>query len=582
MSLYQPGSLEISLIAIDKAAELAAAVVGGSVFKRDDEGLVRLPDISFEGASRRAELGRKILTIIDDIDEAQLPHEYALTSKLLRYFADAWSKDADRYWLAIDITGTLFYGPFAQTAYTGGFLYNALHGALAEFAFKRDGDGERYLALLCDIAHLTWQIHARTAGQAERGIRIHKLQLPAVRKLLAATRASAAASYPVKQDRLTALSNAEAIAAEIQRRVDQTVLPAFDALIAQLDADYEHKAPEGVGMDKLPGGKDVYADLLRMHTTMDLTPEQVHAAGHARMARIQAQMAELRRQLGFTGSEAEFAVHLRQQPGAVAQSAEGIGEKMRRHKNRVEQRFDEFFAERAAPDYDLERLPEALEGSMTWGFYTAPSGQEKRGIYYYNGSKLDSQAVIAAASLVFHELVPGHHLHLNLQLDNPNLSSFRRAGMVNAYNEGWAEYAAMLAGEMGLYDDPYDGYGRLSQDAFLTCRLVVDTGMNALGWSWEQARQYMREHTMCAEGEIESDTLRYSCGIPAQSLAYKLGDEEILRMRKAVQARLKDKFSFRDFHSAVLGCGSMPLPVLEWHLNKVFGAGAAAQQRDFQ
>jgi uncharacterized protein (DUF885 family) len=447
---------------------------------------------------------------------------------------------------------------------------------MSEFAFKRDGDGERYLTLLCDIARMNWQIHARTAGQAERDIRIHKLQLPSVRKLLTATRAAAAASYSVKADRLAALSNAEAVGAEIQRRIDQTVLPTFDALIAQLDADYESKAPEGVGMDKLPGGKAVYDDLLRMHTTMNLTAEQVHATGHERMARIQAQMAEVRNKLGFTGTEAEFAVYLRKQPGAVAKSAEEIGEKMRRHKNRVEERFDEFFAERAAPDYDLERLPAALEGSMTWGYYTAPVGKEKRGIYYYNGSKLDSQAVIAAASLVFHELVPGHHLHLNLQLDNPNLSTFRRAGMVNAYNEGWAEYAAMLAGEMGLYDNPYDWYGRLSQDAFLTCRLVVDTGMNALGWSWEQAKQYMREHTMCAEGEIESDTLRYSCGIPAQSLAYKLGDEEILRMRNGLQTRLKEKFSFRDFHGAVLGCGSMPLPVLEWHLKKVFLTQAAA------
>ncbi|MES2488370.1 MAG: DUF885 domain-containing protein [Pseudomonadota bacterium] len=570
MSLYQPSHLEISLIAIDKAAEMATNVVSGSVFKRDADGLVKMPDISFEGAQKRTETGEKILALVDGVDEDKLPHEYALTSKLLRYFGQSWSKDADRYWLAIDMTGVLFYGPFAQTAYTGGFIYNALSSVMSEFAFKRDGDGERYLALLCDIGRMNWQIHARTAGQAERGIRIHKLQLPSVRKLLAATRASAAAVYTVKPERLAALSNAEAIGVEIQQRIDQTVLPAFDALIAQLDADYESKAPEGVGLGQLPGGRQVYEDLLRMHTTMNLTAEQVHAAGHERMARIQAQMAEVRNKLDFTGTEAEFAVYLRKQPGAIAQSAEEIGEKMRRHKNRVEERFDEFFAERAKPDYDLERLPAALEGSMTWGYYTGPVGAEKRGIYYYNGSKLDSQAVIAAASLVFHELVPGHHLHLNLQMDNPNLSTFRRAGMVNAYNEGWAEYAAILAGEMGLYDDPYDWYGRLSQDAFLTCRLVVDTGMNALGWSWEQAKQYMREHTMCAEGEIESDTLRYSCGIPAQSLAYKLGDEEILRMRKGLQERLKEKFSFRDFHSAVLGCGSMPLPVLEWHLKKVF------------
>ena len=286
-------------------------------------------------------------------------------------------------------------------------------------------------------------------------------------------------------------------------------------------------------------------------------------------------MAEVRRQLGFAGTEAEFAIHLRRQPGVAATSAEDIGAKMRRHKDKVEKRFDEFFAQRSPSDYDLERLPEALEGGMTWGYYSPPTGNEKRGIYYYNGSKLDSQAVIAAASLVFHELVPGHHLHLDLQMSNPDLSDFRRHGVVNAFNEGWAEYAVALAGEMGLYDDLYDRYGRLSQDSFLTCRLVVDTGMNALGWSWEQAKQYMREHTMCAEGEIESDTLRYSCGIPAQSLAYKLGDDEILRLRRQLQERLKEKFSFRDFHSAVLGGGALPLPALAWHLNKVFPEAVA-------
>src|SRR3546814_5085329 len=109
---------------------------------------------------------------------------------------------------------------------------------------------------------------------------------------------------------------------------------------------------------------------------------------------------------------------------------------------------------------------------------------------------------------------------------------FRRNCVVNAFSEGWAEYAATLAGEMGLYDNPYDRYGRLSQDAFLTCRLVVDTGMNTLGWTWEQAKQYMREHTKCAEGEIESDTLRYSCGIAAQSLAYKMGEERKSKSQK--------------------------------------------------
>ncbi|MDM4769909.1 DUF885 family protein [Solimonas sp. SE-A11] len=578
MPLYQPSSQERSLLAVNKASELANSVISNCIFWRVAQGKPiegSLPDISEDGAGRRAAKGREILQILEGVDEGQLPHEFVLTARLTRFFAQAWSKDADRYWLAVDVMENTFYGPFVQTPYTGGFLFNEIRKALGEFVFQRDSDGDRYLVLLAEVTQLLRQIHARTAGQAERGIRIHKLQLPGSRRLLAGLRAAAAASYPVQGERLAALSGAGAIATEIQRRLEQSVLPAFDALIEQLDETYESLAPEGVGMDKLPGGREVYADLVRMHTTMSLSPEQVHAAGHARMARIQAEMAEVRQKLGFAGTEAEFALHLRRQPGAVAASAEDIGRKMRRHKDRVEQRFEEFFAQRSPWDYDLERLPEALESGMTWGYYSRPVGNEKRGLYYYNGSKLDSQAVIAAAALTFHELVPGHHLHLTLQMSNPDLSDFRRTCVINAFNEGWAEYAAMLAGEMGLYDDPYDRYGRLSQDAFLTCRLVVDTGMNTLGWSWDQARQYMREHTLCAEGEIDSDTLRYSCGIPAQSLAYKLGDEEILRMRRKLQDRLGERFSFRDFHSAVLGCGALPLPTLEWHLDQVFPETAA-------
>lgn len=574
MALYQPSSQEQGLILVNRAAELAWAYQRDGLVNRVETGQPidgAIPDLSLEGAQARSRLGADILALLAQVDDEGLPHEFALTSKLLRYYATAWSKEAERYWICCDPAGYLFYGPFAQTNYTGGFAFSYINPQLAAFRFESEGDGDRYLGLLAQLTRMLRQIHARTQGQAERGIRIHRLQLPAVRTLLANLRATAATGYVVPPARLAALPDAAALGAAIAQRVERSVLPAFDALVAQLDAEYERLAPEGVGMDKLPGGREAYEDWVRLQTTMDLTPEQVHAAGHARMARVEAQMAEVRRQLGFQGTAAEFHAHLRQQPGAVARTPEDIGAKMRKHKDRVEQRFDEFFAERSKFAYDLERLPQALEAGMTWGYYQPPSGAERRGLYYYNGSRLDSQAVVGAASLVFHELVPGHHLHLTLQSENDNLPPFRKRSLVNAYNEGWAEYAATLTGEMGLYDDPYDRYGRLVFDAFLTSRLVVDTGMNALGWSWEQAKQYMREHTLCAEGEIASDTLRYACGIPAQSLAYKLGDEEILRLRQKVQDRLKDRFSFRDFHSAVLGPGALPLPVLEWHLDKVFG-----------
>ena len=573
MARYRLTPSEQALNAVSRALELGWGHIGKDFFSQRERGEPldgQLPDLSFEGAQRRSAMGAKILELLDTVDDEQLPHDWALTSKLLRYYANSWSREAEHYWVAIDPTGSLFYGPFAQTAYTGGYLFSSINPTVTAFVFEKSGDGERYLALLSDIARMLQQIHQRTAGQAERGIRIHKPQLPAVRSMLERLRNAARSSYPVSTSRLAALPDADALAAEIIRRVEQQVLPAFEALIAQLDAGYERLAPDEVGLDKLPGGQQAYAWLLRQHTTRDLSAEQVHAAGHARMQRIESEMASLRAQLGFTGSASEFADYLRRQPGAVATSADDIGERMRRHKDGIERRFDEFFHQRSAYGYDLVRLDPALEGSMTWGFYHPPVPDEPRGLYHYNGGKLDSLAVIAAASLVFHELVPGHHLHLTLQRDNQALPPLRRNASVNAFNEAWAEYSATLTGEMGLYDDPFDRYGRLCMDAFLTGRLVVDTGMNALGWSWEQAKAYLREHTLCAEAEIESDTLRYSCGIPAQSLAYKLGDEDLLRMRDKVRARMQDRFDYRDFHAAILDAGALPLPALEWHLDKVF------------
>lgn len=577
MNNYKRSPLEQALTLVNRAAELAWDYQGEGL-RTMEKGLLEglCPDLSLEGAQKRAKLGVDILDLLNQVDDEQLPHDYALTSKLLRHYASSWSKDADRYWLAIDPVGAFFHGPFFQTPYTGGFVFSGLGQCLSAFQFKKDGDGERYIAAVSDLVIMLRQVHERTAGQAERGIRIFKPQLPGSRSLMAGVAAQMASVIPVDPARLAALSNADAVRVAIDQRAAD-VARGFADLIAQLDEKYEAAAPDGVGMSQLPGGAEVYAELAAMHTTMNLTPEQIHARGHERMGRIEAQMAEVRAQLGFSGTALEFAAHLRGPHGGVAKDADEVGERMRKHKDRLEQRYEEFFAVRSPNEYDLVRLHESLESTMSWGYYANPSPYEKRGLYHYNGSKLDSLAVIGAASLVFHELVPGHHLHMSLQTVNNDLPPLRKNATVNAYNEGWAEYAATLTGEMGLYDDPYDRYGRLAMDAFLTSRLVVDTGMNALGWSLDRAQQYLADHTLCSPQEIGTDTIRYSCSIPAQALAYKLGDEEILRMRQRVMDQLKGDFSYPHFHSAVLDVGALPLPVLEWHLGKTYGLSASAQ-----
>ncbi|MEM8986535.1 MAG: DUF885 domain-containing protein [Pseudomonadota bacterium] len=571
MKLYDISEKQKNQARLRRVADLAWEHVGGFPFASSisDRRLTSMPDVSIEGAERRRAIAEEILSETSALDRDHLSHDDLLTVALLNYYAGYWRLARKNYLLDFDVSGTGFSGPFVQTAYTGGFVLNAISAYFKNFAFSGVKQADEYLSLLADLARFLEQIRARTEEQARHGIRIHRPQLPAVRMLLENYRQKAETEYCPAKDRLLHLGQSGWYDTEIKKRVDELVVPAFQSLIDQLDDAYEALAPAGVGIDKFPGGDEVYRDLVRWHTTLDMTPQEIHQAGHDRMARIERQIAEVQTKIGFSGSYDEFREFVKNDKRAVAKDADDIGEKMRMHKGRVEKRFDEFFVDQPASECDVERLDPSLEGAMTWGFYQEPSIDDPRGTYFYNGSRLNSQSVLGAASLTFHELVPGHHLHLSTQFDNEHMHPIRRYAFVNAFNEGWAEYAATLTGEMGLYDDPFDKLGRLIFDAFLTSRLVVDTGLNLLGWTLDDAKTYMREHTFARPEEVESDLLRYSCDIPAQSLAYKLGDEEILRMRADAQDRLGGAYTHKSFHAAVLRPGGLPLPVLEDHLKSV-------------
>jgi len=206
---------------------------------------------------------------------------------------------------------------------------------------------------------------------------------------------------------------------------------------------------------------------------------------------------------------------------------------------------------------------------MTYGYYQVPTSTDPKGVYLFNGSMLEQRTLLNAAALSYHELVPGHHFQINLSRENRALSAFRRNALYTAFTEGWGEYASDVAGEVGMYSDPYDRAGRLAMDLFLSTRLVVDTGMNALDWSRERAMEFMRAHTLESEAQIATETLRYSTDIPAQALAYKMGSRGIHELRDATRKRLGDRFDIRRFHDAVLAQGAMPLSVLERHLERV-------------
>jgi uncharacterized protein (DUF885 family) len=209
---------------------------------------------------------------------------------------------------------------------------------------------------------------------------------------------------------------------------------------------------------------------------------------------------------------------------------------------------------------------------MTFGYYDRPSPADPIGHYYFNGSKPNERNLLFGAALMAHELVPGHHFQMARQEENESLHPLRRASYDTAFVEGWGEYAAALGRDMGAYTDPYDRAGRLMMDKMLSSRLVVDTGMNALGWSREQAMEFLRRNTMLSETEIATETLRYAADIPAQALAYKMGSLKMLELRARAQRALGSRFDIREFHEWIIGSGSMPLGVLEKRVEEKISA----------
>lgn len=525
----------------------------------------QLPDLSAREALRRSAVGKALVTRLNKVDADVLPHDLALSLRLVRFRAEIWAREEQLYWNATDPLGLGYFGMFLPTAYCGGFLFNFVHAIVRSLRFTTSDDLDRCLGLAAEYALMIDQMSARTVGQAARGMRIPVPQISATRALIGAFRDRAPDVWNVSDDRLVSLESRRFKDA-LNRLVNQQIVPAFNRLLAVFDADYVARAPAGVGISQYAGGPEIYDLLVRMHTTQNLTPQQVFEAGLSRMARIGEEMESIRHDAGFNGDGRAFIALMAANRRWRADSAQDIAGFFQRYMDRLRPRLGGLFHDEPGVPYGVEPLPEALQGSMTFGYYDAPRPDRQKGIYLFNSANLSKQSLHNVAALTYHELVPGHHLHLSSQHRNKALHEFRRHSFVNAYNEGWAEYAATLAGEAGMYEEPEERYGRLVMDAFLTSRLVVDTGMNSLGWSLERAREYMRAHSGMSETEILSETLRYSCDLPAQALAYKLGDTYILDLRQKMRVALGTTFDIRDFHSAVLGPGSLPLADLAWHL----------------
>ncbi len=345
--------------------------------------------------------------------------------------------------------------------------------------------------------------------------------------------------------------------------IREQVLPAYSEFLEFMTREYIPGARPTVGASALPGGKEYYAFLVRHFTTLDVTPEQVHAIGLAEVRRIRAEMEAVIREAAFEGSFAEFLKFLRTDPRFYAKTPEELLKQASFTAKKIDGKLPSLFGRLPRQPYGVEPVPADIAPKYTGGRYVpAPLDGKKAGTYWVNTYALETRPLYVLVALTLHEAVPGHHLQIALAKEMNELPSFRRHLYIDAFGEGWGLYAERLGLEMGLYADPYSQFGRLTYEMWRACRLVVDTGLHAMGWSRQQAIDYMAANTALSLHECTTETDRY-ISWPGQALAYKMGELKIRELRKRAEEALGPRFDIREFHDRVLSGGTVTLPVLE-------------------
>ena len=354
----------------------------------------------------------------------------------------------------------------------------------------------------------------------------------------------------------------ERLAGAARQVILGSIVPVYQALLKFLLEEYLPAARSSVGVSELPEGRTFYQHRIRHFTTLDLTPEAVHATGQQEVRRIRAEMEKVIRDTGFEGNFRQFVEFLRSDPRFYVQTPEALMEKAALVAKRMDGELPRIFKTLPRLPYGIREIPAYSAPGNTTAYYQPGTGDGTiAGSYYVNTYDLKSRPLYELEALTLHEAVPGHHLQIALQQEL-DLPAFRRFVGFVAFIEGWALYAERLGLETGFYQDSYSNFGRLSYEMWRACRLVVDTGMHALGWTRQQAIDFMAENTSLTLLNIANEVDRYIAW-PGQALAYKTGELKIRELRRLAESELGEKFNLREFHDAVLLAGAVPLDVLE-------------------
>jgi uncharacterized protein (DUF885 family) len=527
----------------------------------------RWTDLSLEAIARREAEDRAALDKLHAIDRSALP-----AADQLDYDTFAWQ-------LEHAIAAQRFRGYLQAVSHQGGVQTADGLAEIAPFATVK-----AYRDWLARMAALPVQVE-RTIALLKEGAKTGSVPPKVLMQRVPAQIAAQIVEDPAKSpfyrpftrfpDAISE-TDREALRKEARQVIRDRVVPAYRTLQAYFDHDYLPKARDSIAATALPDGQAYYAYLAGYYTTTDLTPAQIHAIGLREVARIRAEMERIKEETGFAGTLAEFFTYLRTDPKFFEKTPEALLERYQSVAKRIDPELVKVFHVIPRLPYGVRPIPDNIAPDTTTAYYQPGASDGSRaGFYYVNLYKPETRPTWEMIPLSLHEAVPGHHFQFARQLELPDAPMFRRTAYFVAYSEGWGLYAERLGYDMGLYADPYDRMGQLAYDMWRAVRLVVDTGMHSQGWSRERAIAYFMDNSPKTRQDVVNEIDRY-IDWPGQALAYKIGQLKISELRGKAARELGDRFDLRAYNDAVLETGSVPLSVLEKHIDAWIAARKAA------
>ena len=350
--------------------------------------------------------------------------------------------------------------------------------------------------------------------------------------------------------------------------IENKFVPAFERLNNFIGDEYIGASRETVGLGDQPNGENWYAHMVKVRTTTDMTPDEIHQIGLDEVARIHGEMRGVMEEVGFEGDLKDFFDFANTDEQFYFDEPDDLIQGYRDMSDQIEELARNLFDVAPKTAFEVRRVEPFREASAAGGSYMSGTPDGSRpGVFYANAYNIKARPKWAMESLYLHEAIPGHHFQISLQRENEELPRFRRFGGFTAYSEGWGLYAETLGKELGVYTDPYQYFGALNAELWRAIRLVVDTGLHAKGWTRQDVLDYMYANSAVAPAKAISEAERYMA-IPGQALAYKIGQLKIREFRNKAEQRLGDGFDVVAFHREILKDGPMPLSMLESKLDR--------------